>query len=93
MWNSLDGRNWEKPGHGIYSLAAARTSEKEQSCWGMGKARDREVQIVCMFAEQEAKDAALVLVIHWQWFQRLKEGEEVAMGRGGNKEVIFDGVK
>lgn len=61
-------------------------------CWGAGKARDREEQIVCMFAEQ-VKDAALVLAIHWQRFQRLKEGEEVAMGRGGNKEVIFDGVK
>lgn len=55
--------------------------------------RDREVQIVCMFAEQEVKDAALVLATHRQRFQRLKEGEEVAMGRGGNKEEIFDGVK
>lgn len=59
----------------------------------MGKARDGEVLIACMFAEQEVKDAALVLVIHWQGLQRLEEGEEGAMGRGGNKEVIFDGVK
>lgn len=56
----------------------------------MGKARDGEVQIVCMFAEQEVKDAALVLVIHWQWFQQLEEREEVAMGRGGSKKAIFD---
>lgn len=59
----------------------------------MGKARDREVQTVCMLAEQEVKDAALVLAMRWQWFQRLKEGEETAMGKGGNEEVIFDGVK
>lgn len=59
----------------------------------MGRARDGEVQIACMFAEQEVKDAALVLAIYWQGLQRLKEEEEAAMGRGGNKEVIFDGVK
>lgn len=62
-------------------------------CWGMGKARDREVQIVCMFAEQEVKDAGLALVTHWKWFQRLEEEEEVVIGRGGSKKIIFDGVK
>lgn len=94
-WDGVDGRDWENPGHGIYSFAAAGTSKKEQSYvegWARQE-RDREVQIVCTFAEQDVEDGDQVLAISWHWFHWLGEGEEAVMGRGGSKKVTFDGVK
>lgn len=58
----------------------------------MGKAREREVQIVCMFEEQEVEDGAQILAISLERFQRLKEWEEAVMEMGESKRVTFDGV-